>query len=91
MRNSPITRFYCRNLSAGWRGRSLSAPAQSRYDALPVKPRQVYHWFDGSVKNLSPILQCKQRWLADLNAYYSLITGLAALVAVWMLFVLLLR
>ena len=62
-------------------GRPGSAPAQSRYGTLPVTPRKVYYQW----QNVSPTLQRQQCWLSR-NAYQSLITCLAVMVAVWTLF-----
>ena len=81
----------CKGLSAAETDSSLercssspSMPAQSQYDSLPVRRRQVCH----QRKNLSPTLHWQRCWLSDKNADHSLTACLAAMVAIWMLFAL---
>ena len=66
-------------------GRSLLAPVQSRYETLPVRPRQVRHGIDRGWKNLLPNVQRQQCLLRDVIAILVIILGLAILIAIWTL------
>lgn len=64
---------------------SLSTPARTEYNALPLRPQQSYHWSDGGWRSLPQMMQCHQRQLSDLKAYYSAFKCLAVVITIWTL------
>lgn len=68
-------------------GTSLSSPAQTRYDDVPMRPLQDYHWIARGWTNLSRRLQRHQCRLSDLKACNSVIKHLVVAFAIWMLIV----
>ena len=79
----------CRDVSAaetdGLLGRFWSAPAQSHYSGLRIRPRQDAR----RRKSPPPTLQRRHGRLDDLTACHYLITCLVIIVAIWTLFALL--